>query len=147
MPVFMFITLCPKDPDSLRFAVERQAQKTYQNRLGGNDATFRFAAWWLVTIVEPIKDFFARFGYIAMLILLFIIFFKIGEAFLGRMTLAFYKEIGFTTAQIATYSQLAGSTLTVIFSLVASVITVHFGQVRGLMTGGISIAAPNLILA
>ena len=35
--------------------------------------------------------------------------FKIGEAFLGRMSIIFYKEIGFSKGQIAIYSKgLAG---------------------------------------
>ena len=37
--------------------------------------------------------------------------------------------------------------MTVIFSIVASAITVHYGLVRGLMIGGISMAATNLIFA
>ena len=147
MLVCMLNTLCLNEPDSSRFVVQQRAQKSYENKLGGNRIAYRFTAWCLATMVEPIKDFFTRFGYLALLIFLFIIFFKIGEAFLGRMSLIFYKEIGFTTGEIATYSKLVGTTLTVIFSLVASVITVHYGLIRGLMIGGISMAATNLIFA
>ena len=101
----------------------------------------------LSTVLEPLKDFFTRFGKTALIILLFIMLFKVGEAFLGRMSLVFYKEIGFTTSEIATYSKLVGSTLTVIFSIIASMITVHYGLVRGLMISGVAMASTNLIFS
>ena len=42
---------------------------------------------------------------IAVGILGFVFLFKIGEAFLGRMSIVFYKEIGFSKGQIAIYSK------------------------------------------
>ena len=42
---------------------------------------------------------------IAIAILGFVFLFKIGEAFLGRMSVIFYKEIGFTKSDIALYSK------------------------------------------
>ena len=143
---FIFNTLRLPEPESARDEIQKQAEDSYQKLLGDSQSR-KFIAWCLVTIVEPIKDFFSRFGYIALLIFAFILFFKIGEAFLGRMSLVFYKEIGFSNSEIATYSKLIGSTLTVIFSLIAGAITVHYGLVRGLLIGGISMAATNLIFA
>ncbi|MBE8189638.1 MAG: AmpG family muropeptide MFS transporter [Candidatus Thioglobus sp.] len=144
---FMAVTLALNEPESQREKTQQNAQKNYENLLGGHDFWQRFSAWVLTTIVEPLKDFFVRFGKTALIILAFIMLFKIGEAFLGRMSLVFYKEIGFTTGEIATYSKLVGSTLTIIFSIVASVITVHYGLVRGLMISGIAMASTNLIFA
>ena len=43
--------------------------------------------------------------------------FKIGEAFLGRMSIVFYKEIGFSKGEIAIYSKTLGWITTVIFTL------------------------------
>jgi PAT family beta-lactamase induction signal transducer AmpG len=144
---FILNTLWLHEPESQREAVQAQAQKTYENLLGGHNPWQKTSAWFLSTVVEPLKDFFVRFGKTAIIILLFIVFFKIGEAFLGRMSLVFYKEIGFTTGEIATYSKLVGSTLTIIFSIVASVITVHYGLVRGLMISGVAMASTNLIFS
>ncbi len=144
---FMFNTLWLSEPESNRDEIQAQSQKDYETLLGGHSTTQRFSAWILTTLVEPLKDFFTRFGKIALVILAFIMLFKVGEAFLGRMSLVFYKEIGFSTAEIATYSKLVGSSLTVIFSIVASIITVHYGLVRGLMISGIAMAATNLMFA
>jgi PAT family beta-lactamase induction signal transducer AmpG len=58
------------------------------------------------TIVGPVSSFFKKNGFnIALAILAFIFLFKIGEAFLGRMSVIFYKEIGFTKSDIALYSK------------------------------------------
>ena len=54
---------------------------------------------------------------IALTILAFIFLFKIGEAFLGRMSVIFYK-VGFTKTDIALYSKGLGWLTTVILQLV-----------------------------
>ncbi|WP_428087586.1 AmpG family muropeptide MFS transporter [Candidatus Thioglobus sp.] len=144
---FILNTLWLDEPQSQRESVQEAAQQNYENLLGGHNSWQRVSAWFLSTVLEPLKDFFTRFGKAALIILLFIMLFKVGEAFLGRMSLVFYKEIGFTTGEIATYSKLVGSTLTVFFSIVASMITVHYGLVKGLMISGVAMAATNLIFS
>ena len=63
-------------------------------------------AWLTGTIIGPIISFFQKNGFnIAIAILGFVFLFKIGEAFLGRMSVIFYKEIGFTKSDIALYSK------------------------------------------
>ena len=54
-------------------------------------------------------------------ILSFIFLFKIGEAFLGRMSIVFYKEIGFSKGDIAIYSKTLGWITTVIFTLLGGI--------------------------
>lgn len=150
MVFFILNTLWLRESPSSRRQEQLKTQQAYQKILNTKPLAqpiAKFGAWCLTTIVEPLKDFFTRFGYIAFVILLFVLLFKVGEAFLGRMSLVFYKEIGFTNSEIATYSKLAGTILTVIFSLVASVITVQYGLLRGLMIGGIAMAASNLMFA
>ncbi len=80
-------------------------------------------------------------------LLLFVFLFKIGEAFLGRMSIAFYKDIGFSNEQIGYYSKLIGWGATIFFTLVGSMFNVKFGIVRGLMIGGIAMSASNLMFA
>ena len=59
------------------------------------------------TVGGPIISFFKKNGFaIAAGILGFVFLFKIGEAFLGRMSIVFYKEIGFSKGQIAIYLSL-----------------------------------------
>lgn len=142
-------TLCLPEPKRMREEgqrVQREAERGYRKVLG-TGVVGRVGAWCLTTVVEPLRDFFARFGYVAVLVLLFILLFKVGEAFLGRMSLVFYKEVGFSNSEIATYSKLVGSMLTVVFTLLASAVAVHYGLLRGLLIGGIAMAASNLMFA
>ena len=99
-------------------------------------------------VIEPISSFFSRNGAkLAIQILLFVFLFKIGEAFLGRMSIVFYKEIGFSNEQIGTYSKLVTWWITIFFSLVGGVVTLRIGQFKGLLIAGIAMAGSNLMFA
>ncbi|MEM7053146.1 MAG: MFS transporter [Pseudomonadota bacterium] len=100
------------------------------------------------TVFEPLADFFIRNGLkLAIGILVFVLLFKVGEAFLGRMSIVFYKEVGFSDAEIGTYSKLLNWWVTVIFAILGSLINARFGIIRGLFIGGIAMAASNLMFA
>ena len=105
------------------------------------------ALTWLVnTVLQPISEFFQRNGFkLALFILLFVFAFKIGEAFLGRMSLVFYKEVGFSHTDIGIYSKMIGWWVIIIFSLIASALNVRFGLVKGLLISGIAMALTNLM--
>ena len=129
----------------------RDAEERYERALAAKAAPGRWTrlvAWLSVTLVEPIAEFFRRTGpRLGFSVLLFVFLFKIGEAFLGRMSIVFYKEIGFTDAQIGTYSKLLTWWVTILFAVLASVVNARFGLVRGLFIGGIAMAASNLMFA
>ncbi len=104
--------------------------------------------WFYETLVQPFAEFFTRNGVrIALTLLLFIFLFKIGEAFLGRMSVVFYREVGFSNDQIATYSKAFGWFLTVIFTLLGSLFNTRFGVIKGLLVGGAAMASSNLLFA
>ena len=71
----------------------------------------------------------------------------VGEAMLGRMSLVFYGEIGFSAEQIALYSKFFGGIVTAVFSLMGAVINTRFGVVKGLFVGGVAMASSNLLFA
>jgi MFS transporter, PAT family, beta-lactamase induction signal transducer AmpG len=99
-------------------------------------------------VVEPLADFFARNGVkLALAILAFVLLFKIGEAFLGRMSIVFYKEVGFSNEQIGTYSKLLNWWVTVVFAVLGSLVNARFGIIKGLFIGGIAMAATNLMFS
>lgn len=112
------------------------------------EAGLGFAQRLKTTVVEPLADFFVRNGLkLAISILIFVLLFKIGEAFLGRMSIVFYKEVGFSDAEIGTYSKLLNWWVTIIFAILGSLINARFGIIRGLFIGGIAMAASNLMFA
>lgn len=108
----------------------------------------RISAWLIVTMIEPLAEFFRRNGVrFALSILLFVLLFKVGEAFLGRMSIVFYQEIGFSNAQIGMYSKLLNWWVTIFFSLVGSYVTMRAGIIKGLFIGGSAMALSNLFFA
>ncbi|MFA0524171.1 MFS transporter [Vibrio sp. 10N.222.52.C3] len=141
--VLMLFTLFVGEPNTQREALQEQAQQRHNKVVGS-----KVVAWFSVTVLEPFYDFFKRNGVqVAITLLLFVFLFKIGEAFLGRMSIPFYKEIGFSNEQIGHYSKLIGWGATIFFTLLGSVFNVKFGIVRGLMIGGVAMAASNLMFA
>jgi len=112
------------------------------------NSTHVFIAWLLTTLVAPIQDFFNRNGTrLAISILLFIFLFKLGEAYLGRMSIVFYREVGFSNSDIAYYSKLINWSVTIVFSLIGSVFTIRYGILKGLFIGGIAMSSSNLLFA
>ncbi|OCH01798.1 AmpG family muropeptide MFS transporter [Aliivibrio fischeri] len=141
--LLMVFTLLVGEPKTKRDELQHEAEERH-NKLVGS----KVAAWFTVTVIEPFYDFFNRNGVkTACTLLLFVFLFKIGEAFLGRMSITFYKEIGFSNEQIGYYSKLIGWGATVFFTLLGSLINVRFGVVKGLMIGGVAMAASNLMFA
>ncbi|WP_286295995.1 AmpG family muropeptide MFS transporter [Vibrio apostichopi] len=141
--ILMLFTLFVGEPTTQREALQQEAQQRHSKVVGS-----KVVAWFSVTVLEPFYDFFKRNGVqVAITLLLFVFLFKIGEAFLGRMSIPFYKEIGFSNEQIGHYSKLIGWGATIFFTLLGSVFNVKFGIVRGLMIGGVAMAASNLMFA
>ncbi len=100
------------------------------------------------TLIEPFRALVQRYGStIVILLLSFLFTFKMGEAFLGRMSITFYKEIGFSDAQIATYSKMVTWWVTIVFSLIGAYFNHRLGIFRGLLIGGLAMAATNLLFA
>ena len=105
-------------------------------------------AWVLTALVGPLKEFFSRNGFnYALALLAFILLFKLGEAFLGRMSIVFYKEVGFSNTEIATYSKLLTWWLTVFFALLGGAVNAKLGLVKGLFISGTAMALTNLMFA
>ena len=104
--------------------------------------------WLRETLIDPFGEFFQRCGLqLAVGILLFLFSFRLGEAMLGRMSLVFYVELGFSNDEIALYRNFLGGGMTIVFSLIGAFINTRFGIVRGMMVGGIAMASSNLLYA
>lgn len=104
--------------------------------------------WLLKFVVGPFKEFFSRCGFqLAFSILLLLLVFRLGEAMLGRMSLVFYVEVGFTTDQISFYQKFYGGVLTAVFALLGAMINTRFGVIRGLFVAGVAMAGANLLFA
>jgi PAT family beta-lactamase induction signal transducer AmpG len=136
------------EPHTAREHTQAQATDAYAQRLASSGVKAHILTWLAVTLVEPFREFFTRNGVrLALSILLFIFLFKIGEAFLGRMSIVFYKEIGFSNADIGTYSKLLNWWVTIVFAVIGGAVNMKYGIYRGLMVGGIAMASSNLMFS
>ena len=105
-------------------------------------------SWVVGTIGGPISSFFKKNGFqIAIGILSFVFLFKVGEAFLGRMSIIFYKEIGFSKSDIAIYSKTLGWITTVIFTLLGGLFVIRSGVLKAMFLAGIIMASTNLLFS
>ena len=84
---------------------------------------------------------------IGIAILAFVFLFKIGEAFLGRMSLVFYKEIGFSKGDIAIFSKALGWITTIVFTLIGGAIAMRSGIFKTLVVAGIAMAGTNILFS
>ena len=127
---------------------QRRTDKMIEDKLGSSNLITKIIPWGASTVVGPIISFFKKNGFnIALAILAFIFLFKIGEAFLGRMSVIFYKEIGFTKSDIALYSKGLGWFTTVIFTLLGGLFAIRSGVIKALFVSGVLMASTNLLFS
>ncbi len=127
---------------------QSENDKLIEEKLGSSNKLNKFVAYISGTIGNPIISFFKKNGFtIAIWILGFVFLFKIGEAFLGRMSIVFYKEIGFSKGEIAIYSKTLGWITTVVFTLIGGVFAMRSGTIKTMFVAGGFMAATNLLFA
>jgi len=131
-----------------RSETQRKTDKMIEDKLGTSNLLTKTVAWLTGTVAGPVISFFRKNGFkIALAILAFIFLFKIGEAFLGRMSVIFYKEIGFTKTDIAFYSKGLGWVTTVIFTLLGGLFAIRSGVIKAMFISGILMASTNLLFS
>ena len=131
-----------------RSLAQKQTDQIIENKLGSSNFIVKIIAWISGTIGGPIISFFKRNGFkIALGILGFVFLFKIGEAFLGRMSIIFYKEIGFSKGDIALYSKGIGWITTIVFTLLGGLFAIRSGVIKAMFISGILMACTNLLFA
>ena len=131
-----------------RQETQRTTDQLIEKKLGASNAVTKSTAWIGGTIAGPVISFFKKNGFkIALGILGFVFLFKIGEAFLGRMSIIFYKEIGFSKSDIALYSKGLGWITTVIFTLLGGLFAIRSGVVKAMFISGILMASTNILFS
>ena len=95
----------------------------------GTPTTFREA------VVQPFAEYLERDG--ALLILLFILLYKIGDQMASTMTTPFYLDLGFTMTEIGTIAKLFGFWATILGGLLGGILLLRLGINRSLWIFGI----------
>jgi len=134
--------------DIERYNKQKENDKLISNNFKSKNLFTQLLTWIGGTISGPITSFFKKNGFsIALGILGFVFLFKVGEAFLGRMSIIFYKEIGFSKSDIAIYSKTLGWITTVIFTLLGGLFVIRSGVLKAMFLAGIVMASTNLLFS
>jgi len=87
------------------------------------------------SVIEPFKEFIQRNG--AVLILLFVFFFKLGDALSGSMLSPFYKEMGYQKEDIALIAKTFGLISSMVGLFIGGITIYKIGILRSLWTFGV----------
>ena len=119
---------------------EQSAKIDEENR---QRATKESAAQWVTrAVIMPFRDFTRRKAWLA--ILLFILLYKFGDAFLGIMTMPLLQELGYTKTEVANIGKIFGFGATIAGAFFGAWMADRYGLMRSLWIGGILNGASNL---
>lgn len=107
----------------------------------------RIAAWAKPAVIDPFIDFFSRFGSFALVIILFIVFFRLSDYVLGILANPFYLDIGFNKAEIASVAKIYGIAVSLLGAGAGGWAVVRYGVARCLVAATVLIASTNLFFA
>jgi len=107
----------------------------------------RLADWFIDAFVGPFIEFFRRNGRWALVLLVFIGFYRVTDMVLGVMANPFYIEIGFSLLEIGTITKLFGIVVTLAGAAFGGVAVARYGLGGPLVTGAVLLAVTNLFFA
>jgi PAT family beta-lactamase induction signal transducer AmpG len=88
-------------------------------------------------VIEPFKEFFSRSGWRdAVWILLFILFYKIGDSMATALETPFFLDMGFSTVQIGSIAKIAKTIGATLGTIIGGIAMIKFGVNRSLWVFG-----------
>lgn len=98
------------------------------------------------TYIDPVADFFRRYGVnLAILLLAFIGFYRISDIVLGVISNVFFQDMGFTKSEIATVVKTFGLFMTIAGGFLGGLLAMRYGIIRILYLGAILTVVTNLL--
>jgi PAT family beta-lactamase induction signal transducer AmpG len=113
----------------------------------GMSLAARMAHWFRHAVADPFIDFFQRFGRFALVIILFILCFRLSDYVLGILANPFYLDIGFSKAEIASVAKVYGVIVSLVGAGAGGWAVVRYGVARCLIIATVLIASTNLFFA
>lgn len=125
----------------------REPAETAVRVYEGETLAQKTASWFLTSVAEPFMDFVHRFGKFALVLLVFVSFYRISDYVLGILANPFYLDIGYTKSQVATVAKVYGAWVTIVGIGLGGWAVLKFGVARCVVTATILIASTNLFFA
>ncbi len=96
--------------------------------------------------VDPVRDFFQRYGMgLAWLLLALIGLYRISDIVLGVISNVFYQDIGFTKSEIAATVKTFGLFMTIAGGFIGGILAARYGVMRILFAGALLTVLTNLL--
>lgn len=103
----------------------------------------RLSAWPREAIVLPFVDFMERRGWVVILV--FIVLYKLGEALAGTMSNPLYRELGFTKEEVGYIGKVVGLVATLAGVALGGALVARLGLFRALLFAGVLQMLGNLL--
>lgn len=107
----------------------------------------RLAVWFYDAAVCPFVDFFARYRWHALAILLLIATYRISDIVMGVMANPFYRDLGFSKEEVAAVSKVYGVAMTLAGAFIGGVVALRIGVLRTLFLGAVLSSLTNLLFS
>ena len=130
----MIAILCSKEPAQN----EKKAQISYSGPLRK-----RIKKFLLTAVYDPFKDFMRKSDW--GIILLFIFFYRMSDAYMGPMAYPFYDDMGFSKREIASITKIYGVAATIGGTLLGGIVVNRLGLIRALLVCGVLQGVSNLV--
>lgn len=101
--------------------------------------------WFSEAVIRPFAEFVAYRGWVV--ILLFALLYKYGDALGGSMARPFYVQMGFTGLEILGVTKSFGVAATILGGLAGGVLVARYGIFKSLLVAGILQAVTNLLFS
>jgi len=112
------------------------------SKKGWQQKKYSFPSWVSESVINPLKDFALHPNW--MMILSFIICFKLSDVFAGNLTLPFLLEIGFSKIEIASIVKTFGLFATLFGVFVGGVLVKKLGLIKSLWIAALAQMVSNL---
>lgn len=98
------------------------------------------------TYVAPVLDFFQRYGTrVAIVLLVFVGFYRVSDIVLGVISNVFFLDMGFTKNEIAKVVKTFGLGMTIAGGFLGGILAARFGVIKILYLGAFLTVATNLL--
>ena len=97
-------------------------------------------------VIEPLKDFFSRFGFfMATMLLLIIATYRLTDLMMGPMANVFYIDMGFTLTEIGGVVKVVALFAAILGVYIGSVLIKRLGLYRSLLAGASLVMITNIL--
>ena len=97
------------------------------------------------TYIAPVLDFFARYGRLALWLLVLIGTYRISDIVMGAVSNVFYADMGYDKETIASVAKVFGLLMTLLGGLLGGLAALRWGVIRMLFLGALLTAATNVL--